>query len=154
MSLDLHVGSSVKKSCVIEGKAQEKNHGHEKNLHFHPTNVSPKTHPRTGAKRKEISLHVSVTSLAAVLAFRLGFLNPALWPERFDVVAEDLRVPVDDPRVGADCCSSRDELAGDRRAGRGRHAWEGHADGGMQAEGFVHDGLEVRQAVCLGERDR
>ena len=124
-----------------------------RNSHFHPTDVPTQTHPRPGAKRKEEPLHVSVTPLGAVLAFGFGLLDPALWSENFNVVAEDSRVSVDDPRVSTHGRAGRDEFAGDCRAGRGRHAREGHADGGMQAEGFVHDGLEVGKAVCLGERD-
>ena len=153
ISLDLHVIYSVRKVlCNRRGKKPKKrNHGSRENLHFHPTDVPAQTHPCPGAERKEVSLHVSVASFAAVLAFRLGFFNPALWPESFDVIAENLRVPVDDPRVSTHGRAGRDEFPGDRRAGRGRHAWEGHADGGVQAEGFVHDGLEVGKAVCLGE---
>lgn len=121
--------------------------------HLHPTDVPSQTHPRPGAKREKEPLHVSVASFDAVVAFGFGLLDPTLRAESFDVVAEDSRVPVNDPRVGAYCCAGGDEFAGDGRArGRG-HARERHADGGVQAEGFIHHCLEIRQAVCLGERD-
>lgn len=87
------------------------------------------------------------------LRFRLRLLDPALRPETLNVVAEDLRVAVDDPRVGAHGRAGGDEAAGDGGAARGRDPREGHADGGVQAQGFVHDGLEVGQAICLGEGD-
>ena len=137
---------------ILRDRSKKKKKG-ARNSHFHPTDVPTQTHPRPGAKRKEEPLHVSVTPLGAVLAFGFGLLDPALWSENFNVVAEDSRVSVDDPRVSTHGRAGRDEFAGDCRAGRGRHAWEGHADGGMQAEGFVHDGLEVGKAVCLGEGD-
>lgn len=124
-----------------------------KNSHLHPTNIPPQTHPRPSAKRKEEPLHVSITRLAAILAFGFRFFDPALRPESLDVVTEDLRVAVDDPRVSAHRRAGGDEAAGDGGAAGGRDAREGHADGGMQAQGFIHDGLEVGEAVRLGEGD-
>ena len=146
MSLDLHAERQLAK---LQGSNQV-NMIPQRYSHLHPTNIPPQTHPRPSPKCKEESLHISVTTLDTIMAFGFRFLDPALRSENFDVVAEDLRVPVDDPRVSSDGCSGRDEAAGDGGAGRRGDAWEGHADGGVQAEGFVHDGLEVGEAVCLG----
>lgn len=116
--------------------------------HFHPTNVPAQTHPRSRSKSKEEPLHIAVAS-----AFSPGFLDPSFWSERLDIATEHSLISVDNPRICTHSRAGGNKAASDGGAGGRRYARQRHANGWVEAEGFVHDCLEVREVVGLREGD-
>lgn len=77
----------------------------DENLHFHPTDVSTKAHPRPRAKSEEIPVHVAIV-----------FYEPPLRFERINIVPEDLFLSMDNPGIGADDTSCWEILPCDLEA--------------------------------------
>lgn len=128
----------------------------DQDLHLHPTNIPPQTHPGPSAEREEKPLHITIptTLLASVfLSLTRSLLHPPLRPERINIFTEDLLIAVHYPRISTHSSAGRNEAASNSGAGARRDAREGHADRRVQAEGFVHDCLEVGEAVCFCEGD-
>lgn len=100
---------------------------------------------RARAKLQHRALHLLELVRARV--------DPALGPEHVDVEAKDLGPPVHDPRVAAHDGAAGDEGAEDLHALGWDDALEDQAWGGVQAEGFLDDGVEVGEFLGFGPRD-
>lgn len=105
-------------------------------------NLPAQTHPRPEPERTQELLHL--------LALRRARLGPPLRPKVVRVVAEGGPVPMNNPRQAADGRAGGHELAADDGAPGGHDALHDEAGGGVDAEGLLDAGVEVRE---LGRDD-
>lgn len=93
MSLDLAHNISKNGSKILK---------REQRLHLHPADVAPKTQSRPCTKSEEEAVHVSIV-----------LLHPSLGTEALDIVAIDLPIAMDDPRVYTNDCTGREVFTSD-----------------------------------------
>ena len=80
-------------------------------------------------------------------------IEPPFRPIDIHIPPKHFGVAVHDPRVHADDRAGGDEVAGNHGAAGGDDAFVHDGEGRVHAEGFVDDGLEVREGAGVGEAD-
>ena len=92
------------------------------NSHLHPAYIPSETHSRSGAKCKEVPVHIAIV-----------LDQPSLWFEGVDILAEDLFFAMDHPRIGADDASSGKVFPSHLETSLGYTASQTHAHSWMHA---------------------